>query len=92
MQRGGNCTGIAGIPNQDTAVQESMGPIVGGSLERLGQSDTAIIRFRKLILRLALVLGQGKEPEAAAHGDWYNVCTAAVELDKDMPFEEGAAS
>jgi phthalate 4,5-dioxygenase oxygenase subunit len=91
VQRAGNYTGIAGIPNQDAAVQESMGPIVDRSKERLGQSDTAIIQFRKLLLRLAAELKAGKEPEAPAHGDWYNVRSVAVALEKDVPFDEGAA-
>ncbi len=91
VQRAGNYTGIAGIPNQDAAVQESMGPIVDRSLERLGQSDTAIIQFRKMLLHLAADLKRGKEPTAPAHGDWYNVRSVAVALEKDVPFDEGAA-
>lgn len=83
--------GIAGIPNQDAAVQESLGPIVARSLEQLGQSDTASIQFRKLLLRLAADLEGGKEPEAPAHGGWYNVRSVAVALEKDVPFDEGAA-
>ena len=83
--------GIAGIPNQDAAVQESMGPIVDRSLEQWGQSDTTIIQFRKLLLRLAADLEGGKEPEAPAHGGWCNVRSVAVALEKDVPFDEGAA-
>jgi phthalate 4,5-dioxygenase oxygenase subunit len=43
-------TGIAGIRNQDTAVQESMGPLYDRSKEHLGTSDVAIIRMRRLML------------------------------------------
>jgi phthalate 4,5-dioxygenase len=43
-------TGIDVVRNQDTAVQESMGPIFDRSKEHLGVSDTAIIRMRRCML------------------------------------------
>lgn len=46
----GNFTGIAGIPNQDIAMWESMGPIADRTQERLGASDIAIVQFRRLML------------------------------------------
>src|ERR1700761_1914645 len=46
----GNFTGILGIPNQDIAMWESMGPIADRSQERLGASDIAIVQFRRLML------------------------------------------
>lgn len=46
----GNFTGIAGIPNQDIAMWESMGPIADRTSERLGASDIAIVQFRRLML------------------------------------------
>ena len=48
--KNGDWTGIRGFENQDVAVQESMGAITDGTKERLGTSDVAIIRMRKLIL------------------------------------------
>ncbi len=46
----GNFTGIAGIPNQDIAMWETMGPIADRTGERLGASDIAIVQFRRLML------------------------------------------
>lgn len=46
----GNFTGIPGIPNQDIAMWESMGPIADRTSERLGASDIAIVQFRRLML------------------------------------------
>ena len=43
----GNFSGIEGFPNEDMAVQESMGPVVDRAREHLGSSDVAIIRMRK---------------------------------------------
>jgi phthalate 4,5-dioxygenase len=46
----GSFTGIPGIPNQDIAMWESMGPIADRTQERLGASDIAIVQFRRLML------------------------------------------
>ena len=50
MRRGENHTGLAGVNPEDFAVQESMGPILDRSKEHLGVSDTAVIRFRRMML------------------------------------------
>lgn len=47
---GENFTGITGIPNQDIAMWESMGPIADRTEERLGASDVAVIQFRRILL------------------------------------------
>ncbi len=91
-QKNGLYPGIEGIPNQDAAVQESMGAIVDRSREVLGHSDRAIVAFRRMILRMADDLERGVEPEAARHGDWYNVRSASIVLDRKVPFQEGAAA
>ena len=46
-------TGILGIPNQDVAMWESMGPIADRTQERLGASDIAIVQFRRLMIDAA---------------------------------------
>ncbi len=91
MQRNVNYTGIEGIPNQDAAVQESMGPIADRSRETLATSDQAIIAFRKLLLEMANDLQNGREPEATRQAARYNVRSASVLLKKQVPFDEGAA-
>jgi len=91
MQKNVNYTGIKGIPNQDVAVQESMGPIADRSREMLGTSDKAIIAYRQLLIDMAKDLQNGQEPKASRHGAYYNVRSASVLLKKDVPFDEGAA-
>ncbi len=86
VQRTQSFTGISGIP----AVQESMGPIVDRSKERLGTSDTAIIVFRKSLIRLAKELADGIEPIAATHGDLYNVRSVSILLEEGVGFSDGA--
>jgi phthalate 4,5-dioxygenase oxygenase subunit len=52
MKRG-DFTGIGGIPTQDMAMWESMGPIADRSKEHLGASDLAIGQFRRQMLAAA---------------------------------------
>jgi phthalate 4,5-dioxygenase oxygenase subunit len=55
--------GIPGFGVQDQAIQESQGPIVDRTKERLGTSDTAIIQVRKCLLGAARALrDQGARP------------------------------
>ena len=44
--KAGNFTGISGIPNQDIAMWEGMGPISDRSQERLGASDVDVVPER----------------------------------------------
>ncbi|WP_397476282.1 Rieske 2Fe-2S domain-containing protein [Pusillimonas sp.] len=90
-QRLRSMTGIQGIGMQDTAVQESMGPIVDRSLETLGTGDAAIVRFRKLVLNLSEELKSTGTISVASNPDWYKVRSAGVILPHDTDFIDGAA-
>ena len=57
---GKSWTGIKGLGTQDNGIQETMGPVVDRTIERLGLSDTAIISLRKLYLRTLKDLDAGK--------------------------------
>ena len=48
--KAGDHTGMQGIPNQDMAMWETMGPIADRTRERLGSSDAAIVRFRRIMV------------------------------------------
>ncbi len=89
-QRTANMTGIHGFASQDQAIQESMGPIVDRTRERLGTSDTAIIAMRRLLLQEIHALQQGQEPHAAQHGELYWVRSCSLLLNRLVEFEEGA--
>ena len=58
MQQG-DFTGIAGIPNQDIAMWESMGPISDRAKERVGASDAAVVAFRRLMVEAARRVSDG---------------------------------
>jgi phthalate 4,5-dioxygenase len=49
----GDFTGIKGIPAQDMAMWESMGPISDRTLDNLGLSDIAVIQFRRQMIGAA---------------------------------------
>ncbi len=53
LMKTGHFTGIPGIPNQDIAMWESMGPIADRTQERLGASDIAIVQFRRVMIDAA---------------------------------------
>jgi phthalate 4,5-dioxygenase oxygenase subunit len=55
----GDFTGIKGIPNQDIAMWESMGAIADRSKERLGASDLAVAKFRRLMVNAAKTMRDG---------------------------------
>jgi phthalate 4,5-dioxygenase oxygenase subunit len=55
----GDWTGIRGIPMQDMAMWETMGPIADRSAERLGASDLAIVEFRRIMVEAVKALAAG---------------------------------
>jgi phenylpropionate dioxygenase-like ring-hydroxylating dioxygenase large terminal subunit len=89
-QRTATMTGIHGFAAQDQALQESMGPIVDRTRERLGTSDTAIIALRRLLLQEIRALQEGAPPEAAHRGDVYWVRSCSLLLDREIEFDAGA--
>lgn len=62
LQKDASLSGIKGIAAQDMAMQESMGPIVDRTTERLGTSDTAVIMMRRLLMKAAKELDNGIAP------------------------------
>jgi phthalate 4,5-dioxygenase oxygenase subunit len=89
-QRTSSMTGIHGFAAQDMAIQESMGPRVDRTNERLGTSDTAIIAARRLLLQEVRALQKGREPFAVTHGDVYWVRSASMIAPRQMPLAESA--
>jgi len=90
VQRDDNYTGILGIPNQDAAVQESMGLICDRTNERLGTSDKGIIAFRKRLLKMAKDLVKGIEPPETTTPEIYNIRSATYIADADLTIDEGS--
>jgi phthalate 4,5-dioxygenase len=58
MKRG-DFTGIRGIPTQDMAMWESMGPIADRSQDHPGSSDVAVVQFRRMMVNAAKRVAEG---------------------------------
>ncbi|MET4783500.1 aromatic ring-hydroxylating dioxygenase subunit alpha [Glaciihabitans sp. UYNi722] len=86
QRRGEAYSGITGIALQDASLQESMGPIVDRSKERLVPTDSGIIKARAKLRRTVLALqADGIVPPGVdpAH---HRVRSAAVVLAKEESF------
>jgi hypothetical protein len=86
LQKTTSFTGITGVSEQDSAIQDSQGPIQDRTREHLGPTDLGIVEFRKLIMGTARALQQGTEPKAAACANKYAVRSGAwvAEPAKDL--------
>jgi phthalate 4,5-dioxygenase oxygenase subunit len=62
----GDFTGIEGIPTQDMAMWESMGPIADRSADHLGASDLAVLQFRRQMVAAAKAFEAGAPAIGAA--------------------------
>ncbi|HZO96717.1 MAG TPA: aromatic ring-hydroxylating dioxygenase subunit alpha [Gaiellaceae bacterium] len=88
QRRGETFSGVRGIAQQDASLQESMGPIVDRTKERLVSSDTGIIKARQKLRRAIEALrDEGVTPPGVdtAH---HRVRSAAVVLPRDELFVE----
>jgi phenylpropionate dioxygenase-like ring-hydroxylating dioxygenase large terminal subunit len=95
-QRTRTYSGIKSVPAQDRAVTERARSLPGRpgtqnrGEEHLGSADAAIIQIRKSLLRSARELQAGHEPALARTPGAYRLRAPALELPRDVPFEEGA--
>ena len=70
--------GIPGFGVQDQAIQESQGPRVDRSQERLGSSDTAIIQVRRRLMTAARALRE--RGDAPPGGDPRSFCVRSASV------------
>jgi phthalate 4,5-dioxygenase oxygenase subunit len=64
--KAGDFTGIHGIPTQDMAMWESMGPIADRSEDHLGSSDLAVLQFRRQMVAAVKAFQKGAAAPGAA--------------------------
>ena len=81
-------TGVRGIAEQDTMAQESQGPIADRTKEHLTATDVGVVHFRRLMLKEAKNLRDGKEPPAAQHPEGYRLRSGGAVLSGELSFEE----
>jgi hypothetical protein len=81
-------TGVRGIAEQDTLAQESQGLIADRTREHLTATDIGVVRFRRLMLKEAKALRDGKEPKAAQHPEAYRLRAGGAVLSGELSFED----
>jgi phenylpropionate dioxygenase-like ring-hydroxylating dioxygenase large terminal subunit len=89
LQRASSYSGIRGIHVQDQAITESLGPIYDRSSERLGSSDTMVVKVRQRLLAAAKALrDHGVVPSTVDRPDLYGVRSGGVVLPRDADWLE----
>ena len=81
-QREKSFTGITGIHIQDQAITESEGIIEDRTKERLGTSDTMIIKTRQRLINAARALQEGVPAPAVDTPEVYQVRSGGVILNR----------
>ena len=87
-QREKSFTGITGIHMQDQAITESMGHISDRTQERLGTSDSMVIKTRQRLINAARALQEGVPAPAVDNPELYQVRSGGVILSRDADWLE----
>jgi phenylpropionate dioxygenase-like ring-hydroxylating dioxygenase large terminal subunit len=88
QRRGDTFSGIKGIAMQDASLQESMGPIVDRSKERLVSADSGIIKARRKLVTAAIALRDEGITPPGVDAKHHRVRSAATVLPQDASFLE----
>ena len=80
QQAGLTYSGVEGIAMQDASLQESMGPIVDRSEERLVSTDNGIIMARRMLVHAALALAEHGTAPPGVDPETHRVRSAALIL------------
>ncbi|HEY7046817.1 MAG TPA: Rieske 2Fe-2S domain-containing protein [Jatrophihabitantaceae bacterium] len=91
QRRGETFSGIKGIAMQDASLQESMGPIVDRSKERLVSADSGIIKARRKLVQAALALSEDGVTPPGVDPAHHRVRSAAIVLEQQESFLEACA-
>ena len=81
-------TGVRGVAEQDTMAQESQGVIADRTKEHLSATDVGVVHFRRLMLKEAKALRDGREPAAAQHPQSYRLRSGGAVLSSALSFED----
>lgn len=83
-------SGVKGIAIQDSSLQESMGPVVDRSKERLVSADAGIIKARQKLRKAALALRDAGTTPPGVDPAHHRVRSAAVVLPREDSFIESS--
>jgi hypothetical protein len=88
QKRSEHYSGVRGIAMQDASLQESMGPIVDRTKERLVAADSGIIKARQKLRKAAVALRDGGVAPPGVDPAHHRVRSAAIVLPKRESFLE----
>jgi phenylpropionate dioxygenase-like ring-hydroxylating dioxygenase large terminal subunit len=88
QKRGETFSGIRGIAQQDASLQESMGPIVDRTKERLVSSDTGIIKARQKLRKAVEALRDEGVTPPGVDPEHHRIRSAAIVLPQEESFIE----
>lgn len=86
QKRGETYSGVTGIALQDASLQESMGPIVDRTKERLATTDIGIVKARAKLRQAALELAEKGTIPPGVEPKHHLVRSASVVLPKDQAY------
>jgi phenylpropionate dioxygenase-like ring-hydroxylating dioxygenase large terminal subunit len=90
QKRGETFSGVRGIAQQDASLQESMGPIVDRTKERLVSSDTGIIKARQKLRKAVEALRDDGVTPPGVDPEHHRIRSAAIVLPQEESFIESA--
>ena len=90
QRRGETFSGVRGIAQQDASLQESMGPVVNRTKERLVSSDTGIIKARQKLRKAIEALRDEGVTPPGVDPDHHRVRSAAIVLPQAESFIESS--
>ena len=88
QQRGETFSGVWGIAMQDASLQESMGPVVDRTMERLVPTDTGIIKARQKLRKATEALRDHGTTPPGTEPDHQRVRSASIVLPPDQAFAD----
>ena len=91
QRRNEHFSGIKGIAMQDASLQESMGPIVDRTKERLVATDSGIIKARQKLRKAAIALAEQGETPPGVDPEHHRVRSVSIVLPKEESFLESTA-
>ena len=90
QRRGETFSGVEGIAIQDASLQESMGPIVDRTKERLVPTDAGIIKARQKLRAAAEALAADGATPPGVDPENHRVRSVAIVLPKDRAFVDAS--
>jgi phthalate 4,5-dioxygenase len=91
QRRNDHYSGVRGIAIQDSSLQESMGPIVDRTKERLVATDSGIIKARQKLRKAAIALAEEGVAPPGIDPAHQQVRSVAIVLPQDASFLESTA-